>query len=219
MGCLYKHTHTYANILREGCFCLNFLSLAHYDGLMATIRENDLDADEFCVGGFDLEQGKRVRAPAIEQSFMNMECSLHDVRDLSGANVTAMVIGRVEYVAVEERYALEAERRFGREGSCCSRPGRKTSPRRAHAHLNRPNAGRAPRLIQGKTGRRTQPRASTARVGKLHLDRPAKFRQRGFDLQAILPALKKIVSKSAAVLCAIVRNGFFQPMGEQPPCT
>lgn len=123
MGCLYKHTHTYANILREGCFCLNFLSLAHYDGLMATIRENDLDADEFCVGGFDLEQGKRVRAPAIEQSFMNMECSLHDVRDLSGANVTAMVIGRVEYVAVEERYALEAERRFGREGFMLLAPG------------------------------------------------------------------------------------------------
>ena len=35
----------------------------------------------------------------------------------------------------------------------------------------------------------------------------------------IFPALKSMASKSCAVSCATVRNGFFMPMGEQPPCT
>ena len=39
MGNLYQHTHTYANILREKCFCLNFLALPHYRAMMAAIRE------------------------------------------------------------------------------------------------------------------------------------------------------------------------------------
>ena len=38
MGNLYQHTHTYANILREKCFALNFLPIACYDRLVETIQ-------------------------------------------------------------------------------------------------------------------------------------------------------------------------------------
>ena len=33
LGNLYQHTHTYANIQREKCFCINFLPISYYDKL------------------------------------------------------------------------------------------------------------------------------------------------------------------------------------------
>ena len=54
MGNLYQHTHTYANIQREQCFCINFLPLCCYDALADTIRCNGYAEDEFAAGGFSL---------------------------------------------------------------------------------------------------------------------------------------------------------------------
>ena len=47
MGNLYQHTHTYANIQREKCFCINFLPISCYDKLVNTIHHNEWDDDEF----------------------------------------------------------------------------------------------------------------------------------------------------------------------------
>ena len=41
MGNLYQHTHTYANIQREKCFCINFLPISCYDKLVNTIHQNE----------------------------------------------------------------------------------------------------------------------------------------------------------------------------------
>ena len=58
MGNLYQHTHTYANIKREKCFCINFLPISYYDKLVDTIKHNDMETDEFAVGYFTLSQCK-----------------------------------------------------------------------------------------------------------------------------------------------------------------
>ena len=50
MGNLYQHTHTYANIQREKCFCINFLPISCYDKLVDTIHQNEMNDDEFTVG-------------------------------------------------------------------------------------------------------------------------------------------------------------------------
>ena len=42
MGNLYQHTHTYANIKREQCFCVNFLPISYYDNLVNTIHCNEM---------------------------------------------------------------------------------------------------------------------------------------------------------------------------------
>ena len=49
MGNLYQHTHTYAKIQRETCFCINFLPVSCYDKLVNTIHQNEWDDDEFAV--------------------------------------------------------------------------------------------------------------------------------------------------------------------------
>ena len=86
MGNLYQHTHTYANIQRDKCFCINFLPISYYDKLVETIHHNELEDDEFAVGNFTLSNARTISAPVIQEAFINMECTLKDVQDLSGAD-------------------------------------------------------------------------------------------------------------------------------------
>lgn len=116
MGELYQHTHTYRNILRERCFCLNFLPIRYYDSLVNTIHHNDLEDDEFAVGGFTLEEARTIHAPVIGEAFLSVECTLRETMDLSGAGITSMVIGRVEHMSVDEAYARGPHGRTGAEG-------------------------------------------------------------------------------------------------------
>lgn len=116
LGGLFQHTHTYANILREGVFCLNFLPLSAYESLCKTILYNQEDLDEIQAGGFTLEPAATMDAPCIRESFLQLECTLEEAKDLSGAGITAMVTGRVRQVRVEEAYAKELDRRYGPAG-------------------------------------------------------------------------------------------------------
>ena len=116
LGGLFQHIHTYANILREGVFCLNFLPLSAYEGLCKTILYNQEDLDEIQAGGFTLEPAATMDVPCIRESFLQLECTLEEAKDLSGAGITAMVTGRVRQVRVEEAYAKELDRRYGPAG-------------------------------------------------------------------------------------------------------
>ena len=82
MGNLYQHTHTYANIQREKCFCINFLPISCYDRLVNTIHQNEWDDDEFAAGGFTVSNAKTIHAPAISEAFLTMECTLKETQDL-----------------------------------------------------------------------------------------------------------------------------------------
>ena len=116
MGNLFQHTHTYANILREKCFCINFLPIDCYGRLVETIHQNEYGADEFAAGGFTVSDAKTIHAPVIGEAFVNMECTLKDVQDLSGAGIAAMVVGEVQHVSVEEEYVKGYEKRYGKDG-------------------------------------------------------------------------------------------------------
>ena len=105
MGGLYQHTHTYANILRDRCFALNFLPVSRYDDLVSTIHHNQTEEDEFAAGHFTLQPARTIDAPLIAESFLNLECTLTQVQDLSGAGITAMVIGQVQHAWVDSAYA------------------------------------------------------------------------------------------------------------------
>lgn len=116
MGNLYQHTHTYANIKREKCFCINFLPISYYDQLVDTIKENDLETDEFETGKFNLSKAHTIHAPMINEAFMNIECTLKSVEDLSGAGMTAMIIGQIQHIYVDRDYAQGYEKRYGKDG-------------------------------------------------------------------------------------------------------
>lgn len=123
MGNLYQHTHTYANIQQERCFCINFLPMSYYDDLINTINQNDYEGDEFAIGSFTLSDAKTIHAPVIQEAFINMECTLKEIQDLSGAGITAMIIGQVQHISVEKKYAQGYEQRYGKEGFMMLIPG------------------------------------------------------------------------------------------------
>ena len=115
MGGLYQHTHTYANIKREGCFCINFLPIRYYDQLINTIHDNEIESDEFKAGKFTLSHAKKIHAPRIEESFLTLECTLKEDMDLSGAGITTMIVGEVIYAWIEETMA-SGYARHGEDG-------------------------------------------------------------------------------------------------------
>lgn len=116
MGGLYQHTHTFSNIQRDKVFCINFLPIRYYDNLISTIHHSDESTDEFEAGGFSLESARTIDVPVIKESFLSLECTLQNTMDLSGAGITAMVIGQVQHVSVEESYAAGYEKRYGADG-------------------------------------------------------------------------------------------------------
>lgn len=116
MGNRYQHTHTYKNIQREKCFGINFLPISCYDQLVNTIHHNELEDNEFEMGGFTLYNGKTIHAPMIQEALINMECTLKGIQDLSGAGIAGMVIGQVQRISVEKEYAQGYAKRYGKEG-------------------------------------------------------------------------------------------------------
>lgn len=113
---LLKKIRENAYIQREKCFCINFLPISYYDKLVDTINQNEYEADEFSVGKFSLENAKTIHAPMIQEAFINMECTLKETQDLSGAGITSMIIGQVQHISVEEEYSKGYEKRYGKDG-------------------------------------------------------------------------------------------------------
>lgn len=111
-----QHTHTYANLKRNGDFCVNFLSMKYYDNLGKTITNNEMDEDEFIAGNLTPEAAKTVAAPRIRESFLTLECKTHSITDLSGSGITAMVIGKVLNIGVEEEFAHGLDQKYTESG-------------------------------------------------------------------------------------------------------
>jgi Conserved protein/domain typically associated with flavoprotein oxygenases, DIM6/NTAB family len=107
-----QHTHTFANIRRNGEFCVNFLSMKFYDNLSETIRHNEESDDEFAVAGLTQEPSACIAVPRIGESFLSLECRLHSITDLSERGITAMIVGRVLNMAVEESCAHEIDGKY-----------------------------------------------------------------------------------------------------------
>jgi flavin reductase (DIM6/NTAB) family NADH-FMN oxidoreductase RutF len=99
---LLDHTHTYANILREEEWCVNFPSFEHYPQCFETIYCNGPENDEITEAGFTLEPAKTVQAPRIVECFVNLECRLEWHRPLYEGSQWHLLIGRVSHAAMDE---------------------------------------------------------------------------------------------------------------------
>jgi flavin reductase (DIM6/NTAB) family NADH-FMN oxidoreductase RutF len=99
---LLSHTHTYANILREGEWCVNFPSVKHYLQCFETIRCNGPDNDEIADAGLTTEPARVVQAPRIAECAIVLECKLDWYRPLYGDSQWHLFVGRVLHVAMDE---------------------------------------------------------------------------------------------------------------------
>jgi len=115
LGGLMERTHTYRNILRERCFCINFLSSAYFDSMMRAISQNEEETDEFAVCGFTKAECKTIHAPRICESFLTLECELCDIADTAGGALK-LLIGKTSHVTIQEGFASGIDEKYGKKG-------------------------------------------------------------------------------------------------------
>jgi len=99
---MHDYFHTYANIVREGEWCVNYPSLEHYSQGFETINVNHDDNDEVTDAGLTVETAKRVQAPRIAECTISLECRLEWHRPLYEGSSWVLVAGKVVHVAVDE---------------------------------------------------------------------------------------------------------------------
>ena len=99
---MHDYFHTYANIVREGEWCVNYPSLEHYPQSFRTIEVNHPDNDEITDAGLTVEASKKVQAPRIAECTVNLECKLEWHRPLYEGNSWVLVAGKVVHVAMDE---------------------------------------------------------------------------------------------------------------------
>jgi len=58
------------------------------------------------------EPSQCLAAPRIGESFLALECRLHSIADLSERGITAMIVGRVLNMAVDESFAHEIDGKY-----------------------------------------------------------------------------------------------------------
>ena len=99
---LTPDSHTGANILRDGVFCVNFLSGKYYSACKKTIEENGDDTDEIAAGGLTAEPCKTIDGYRIQEALLTFECKLSTTLDVTGQGRAMMFIGQVQLAAVED---------------------------------------------------------------------------------------------------------------------
>jgi flavin reductase (DIM6/NTAB) family NADH-FMN oxidoreductase RutF len=99
---LLDHTHTYANIMREGEWCLNYPSVEQHVPCFETIQCNGPDNDEIVDAGLTAEAAHTVGAPRIAECATNLECVLAWHRPLYEDSRWHLFVGRVLHVAMDE---------------------------------------------------------------------------------------------------------------------
>jgi flavin reductase (DIM6/NTAB) family NADH-FMN oxidoreductase RutF len=102
---VYLHYHTYANLLREKEWCINFPDATLEAKWDETIRSNGLESDEITEAGFTVEPSQTIKAPRIADCPVNLECRLEWERPLYEGSNLHLFCGRVTALAMEESLA------------------------------------------------------------------------------------------------------------------
>jgi flavin reductase (DIM6/NTAB) family NADH-FMN oxidoreductase RutF len=113
---LLQRMHTYHNILRTKEFCINFLSVRYFDACYQTVFNNAEGTDEIAAGGFTSEPCHSINVPRICEAFLSLECTFDSQQDLSKKGISALIIGRVIWAAIEADYLNGSEKKYGPDG-------------------------------------------------------------------------------------------------------
>lgn len=116
MAGLCRRSHTYSNIVRDGSFCINFLSEKYFDACMNTVRLNSPADDEFAAGGFTRESCRVISSPRIAEAFLSLECKLEYNVDISKKGINSLIIGRVVHAAAEEAFMEGLDKKYSENG-------------------------------------------------------------------------------------------------------
>ena len=98
--------HIYSNIMRDGGFCVNYLSSKYYGACIKTIENNGDEDDEIAAGGFATELCAKIKAPRIKESIISLECAFTSTYKLPGQTSALILIGEVQCAYIEAGYHM-----------------------------------------------------------------------------------------------------------------
>lgn len=114
---LLKHHHTYANIMRTGEWCVNYISKEYIRQANATIKNNGDDTDELAASGLTAMPSKIVQAPSVAESTVALECTLKWERPLVEDSHWRLICGEIVQMAIDDAVlAVEPEKRMAAMG-------------------------------------------------------------------------------------------------------
>lgn len=99
-----KGGHLYQTLLEQGCAAVNFMSVDLYHKAMATIRNNQWEADELAESGLTAVRAEKIAAPMVDECFMNLECRFAWEKEIVPGDDHVMVCLEVVNVHIEEEY-------------------------------------------------------------------------------------------------------------------
>lgn len=98
-----KGGHLYQTLLEKRCAVVNFLSVDLYDRAMATIRNNQWEADELSESGLTAVKAEKIDAPMVDESIMNLECIFAWEKEIVPGDDHVMVCLEVVNVHLDEK--------------------------------------------------------------------------------------------------------------------
>lgn len=105
---MLDHTHTHANILRDGEWYLNFPSFSQRIPRFKTIDCNGAETDEIAASGFTAEPSRVIGAPRIAECAISLECRLAWHRPLFDGGRWHLFAGEVVHAAIRPPLAARS---------------------------------------------------------------------------------------------------------------
>ena len=99
-----KNGHLYKTLMETKVAVINFLSADIFEKAMATIKNNQWEADEITESGLSAVPAVKVNAPMVDESFMNLECKLLWEKEIIPGDAHVAVCLDVVNVHASESY-------------------------------------------------------------------------------------------------------------------
>lgn len=107
LSAVNKHGHLYQTLVEKKEAVINFMSADIYDRCMATIRNNQFDANEITSSGLTVAPATIVNAPMVDECFMNLECKFLWEKEIKEGDEYVIVCLEVVNVHIDEAHLDE----------------------------------------------------------------------------------------------------------------
>lgn len=116
-GSVDKRSHMYEVAKNQKQLVVNFPDKDVIDKCMSTIQNNFYDKDELALAGLSYQSGSKVKAPVVDECFLNLECEVVWEKPLFEGSNHFIVCTRVVNVWFdEEHYNAEKLGRYDESG-------------------------------------------------------------------------------------------------------
>lgn len=116
-GSVNKYTHMYEIISKKKQIVINFPDRTCIEKCMDTVANNSYDMDELSASNLHYRDGSKVKAPVVNECFLNLECEVEWEREIyEGSSHVALCVRIVNIWMDEAHYNSEKYGRYGETG-------------------------------------------------------------------------------------------------------